>query len=92
MHMILKTLFDLLEGVRTWKLLKGGVEKAKVRKVKKGRRPYCPFVNAEKDLRRSGICVRDDNKGGIRVLGLNDATSICRLVLCLSNRKRGGKS
>ena len=36
MHMILKTLFDLLEGVRTWKLLKGGVEKAKVRKVKKG--------------------------------------------------------
>ena len=45
---LLKTLFDLLEGVRTWKLLKGGVEKAKVRKVKKGRRPYCPFVNAEK--------------------------------------------
>ena len=39
MHMILKTLFDLLEGVKTWKLLKGGVEKAKVRKVKKGGDP-----------------------------------------------------
>ena len=47
MHIILNALFDLLEGVRAWKLLKGGVEKAKGRKVKKGRRPYCPFVNAE---------------------------------------------
>ena len=41
--MILKTLFDLLEGVRTWKLLKGGVEKAKVRKVKKREEALLPF-------------------------------------------------
>ena len=51
-NMILKALFDLIEGVKTWKLLKGGVEKAKVRKVEKGRRPYCPFVNAENIWRR----------------------------------------
>jgi len=37
--MILNALFDLLEGVRAWKLLKGGVEKAKGRKVKKGGGP-----------------------------------------------------
>ena len=39
MQYVSKTLFDLLEGVRTWKLLKGGVEKEKVRKVKKGGGP-----------------------------------------------------
>ena len=50
--MILNALFDLLEGVRAWKLLKGGVEMAKGRKSKKGRRPYCPFVNAENIWRR----------------------------------------
>ena len=33
--MILKTLFDLLEGVRSWKLLKGGVEKVKGESMKK---------------------------------------------------------
>ena len=65
----------------------GWCRKGESPKSEKGRRPYCPFVNAEKHLRRSGICVRDDNKGGIGVLGLNDATSICRLVLCLSNLK-----
>ena len=32
--MILKTLFDLLEGVMSWKLLKGGVEKVKGESLK----------------------------------------------------------
>ena len=44
--MILKTLFDLLEEVRTWKLLKGGVEKVKGESSKKVKReeallPFC---------------------------------------------------
>ena len=44
--MILKTLFDSLEGVRTWKLLKGGVEKVKGESSKSGKReevllPFC---------------------------------------------------
>ena len=59
--MILKTLLNCLIELGFWRLLKGGVEKVKgesMKKkkiIKKGRRPYCPFVNAEKDLRASGF-------------------------------------
>ena len=41
--MILKTLFNLLEGVRSWKLLKGGVEKVKGESMKKKMEALLPF-------------------------------------------------
>ena len=41
--MILKMLFDLLEGVRTWKLLKGGVGKGESSKSEKREEALLPF-------------------------------------------------
>ena len=48
--MIMKTLFDLLEGVRIWKLLKGGVEKVKGEssKRKKGGGPIALLLTPKK--------------------------------------------